>query len=78
MTLYEDSDETDFEECDYCGEPLELESGGSGNPHYPYCSEACAREAALDSMEDRQKGDDDGVEYGHPREVLEDRWRDED
>lgn len=48
--------------------------------YWPYCSARCAMQAEEDSLEDmyreRQKGDDDGVEYADPRDAMEDKLYD--
>lgn len=52
-------------ECLLCGNLMDNISDT------PYCSESCARQADGESDEDenpREKGDDDGREYGDPRD----------
>lgn len=67
----------------YCNglsiEPLECILCGNledDDTHAPYCSASCARQADGESEEDdipRERGDDDGVEYGDPRDYRDER-----
>ena len=56
-------------ECKYCGRfaPADIETGYDADDVCPDCAEESERE----------RGDDDGMEYGDPRDELEDhrnRW----
>ncbi len=63
--------EPDFE-CLRCGN---LESDTT---HFPYCDARCAADAAGESREDeddpRERHDDDGREFGDPRDFREERF----
>lgn len=66
-------DEPDFE-CAVCGN---IEQDAT---HWPYCSDDCARQTDGESREDesnpRERDEDDGVEYGDPRDAREERDHD--
>lgn len=71
---------TDPAYCDALStEPLECILCGNisdDDMHSPYCSESCVRQADGESDEDenpRERGDDDGVEYGDPRDYRNER-----
>ncbi len=84
MGMYDYADpSTDPARCDaLSAEPLECILCGNladDDTFAPYCSESCVRQADGESDDEpnpRERGDDDGREYGDPRDAREERGRD--